>query len=212
MASLIMHLAISNKLKEIYNFSDDFLVGAMAPDLLKIIYTKDKTHYTKEIQLDGEIIRFPDIDKFLSENIGKNDEYFLGYLSHLVQDKIWFGEYIPRIAKRLSRDETMYYKDKSVHSNDDATLDLYNDYAIVGEYILNKYDKVDIFKLKETMKYYFKNVIHIEMDDIVDNEKIIYKAPQGKSLILFSYNLTDDYIDYSVNECQKYIDSIIKNK
>ena len=212
MASLIMHLAISNKLKEIYDFSDNFLVGAMAPDLLKIIYTKDKTHYTKEIQQDGEIIRFPDIDKFLCENKGKNDEYFLGYLSHLVQDKIWFGEYIPRIAKRLSKEEIMYYKDKSVHSNDDATMDLYNDYTIVGEYILNKYDKVDIFKLKENIKYYFKNFMQIEMDDIVDNEKIIYKVPQGKELILFSYDLADDYIDYSVNECRNYIDNIIKNK
>ena len=153
MASLMMHLAISNKLKEIYNYSDDFLVGAIAPDLLKKVYTRDVTHYIKQIQLEGEIRRYPDIDKFLNENKEKNDEYFFGYLAHLVQDKIWFNEYMPKVIKRLTREKCMYIKNNVIVSEREATLDLYNEYAIAGEYIAKKYDKVDSIGQRKERSY-----------------------------------------------------------
>jgi len=212
MASLIMHLAISNKLKKIYNFSDEFLVGSIAPDLLKKIYTKDKTHYTKQVQLEGEIRRYPDIERFLKENSERKDEYFLGYLVHLVQDKIWFDEYIPKVIKRISENECIYLKNNMKFSEAEATQRLYMDYSITGEYVFEKYDKIDLLKLKEYSKNYFKNNIKINIDEIIDNEKIIYETPENKELALFNYNLIDDYIKYSMAECQKYINNINGSK
>ena len=45
------------------------------------------------------IVKNSPVGKHL-ENVGKKTELVYGYLSHLVQDRIWFGEYMKRYVKR----------------------------------------------------------------------------------------------------------------
>ena len=50
MSSLITHMYIGNRIKEKLGLSDDFLVGQVLPDLLKINKLKrDESHYIKII-------------------------------------------------------------------------------------------------------------------------------------------------------------------
>ena len=212
MASLMLHLIISNEVNKEYNLSSDFMVGTVAPDLLKIVYGRDASHYNKQIQLEDEIRRFPDIEKFLNLFPNRNDDYFMGYLVHLVQDEIWFNRYVPKVIKRLSREKAMYYKDGSIHTTEDATQELYNDYYVIERYLIKKYGEYDIRKLKEDAKKYFKETENKDMDDVIENEKISYKNENIKELKIYSYNIVDDFINESIIECKRYIDKIKGSK
>ncbi len=205
MASLMLHLVISNELYKKFNLSSDFMVGTIAPDILKKIYGRDESHYTKQIQLEDEIVRFPDIEKFLQLYPNRNDDYFIGYLIHLVQDKIWFNNYATKVIKRLSREKAMYYKDGTVHDTEEATKELYNDYYVIERYIVNKYGEYDIRKLKDDMKRYFKETEKMDIDEVIENEKISYKNDNIKELKIYSYEIIDDFINESIEKCGEYI-------
>ena len=60
MSSLKMHMAISQKIKDEFNYSNMFLLGAILPDIIKLIIKNRKiSHFEK----DGII----DLDKYMSK-------------------------------------------------------------------------------------------------------------------------------------------------
>lgn len=61
MASLIMHLGITKILQNAYNLSDDILVGAILPDIMKKI--EEDTHYIDENDY------LPNINRYINTNI-----------------------------------------------------------------------------------------------------------------------------------------------
>ena len=118
MSSLKMHIAISTKLKEKFSFGNDFLLGAILPDIYKILLKEGnlrKTHFEIEKYI-------PNINKFCEEYKNKKSEIVYGYLAHLVQDKVWFDEYVRKYAEDLKDGNYRYVKDNAIHTEKDFLI------------------------------------------------------------------------------------------
>ena len=115
MGSITMHAVISKELQNKYNFSKEYMVGSVTPDILKNISNRKTTHYLKEYNDNGTIKLLPDIEEFIKINENKFDDYFFGYLVHLIEDKIWFDKYIPMFANANRRRKSYIFK-RSVSS------------------------------------------------------------------------------------------------
>lgn len=155
MGSLIMHLCVAQKLKEKYKFSDKFVIGQLMPDLLKLVgKDKDKTHYLEEVFENSGVKKLPNVLKYEQDNEGNlKDEKVLGYISHLVQDKIWFDKYIGKYAKTDANNvDRIHYLEYNITKSDkEFTEDIYNDYSNVNKYLVDKYN-LDINSVKNTLK------------------------------------------------------------
>lgn len=203
MGSTIMHLGISQMLKKKYNFSNDFLVGTIAPDIIKKLPNTDRatTHYLKEYKDDGKIKRLPDIDKFLNDNINEQSDYFYGYLAHLLQDRIWFKKYVPMCAEYTEEGAVRFLKNNTIHIEEDFSEEMYKDYAAVGEYILSGTD-LDLEIIKLETKAYFKDEL---INDIADNEIKIYVPIKNRENCFLSNEMITNYFNDCIEECDKYI-------
>ncbi len=74
MSSLKMHLAISEEVRKELNLSDDFILGSVLPDIIKmIIKDRKKTHFE-------DIEDIVNLDKFLRLQNKLNDEVVLRIL------------------------------------------------------------------------------------------------------------------------------------
>ena len=139
MGSLIMHLCIASKLKEKYHFSDKFLIGALKPDLLKMAGAKQEdTHYLEEVIEESGVKRLPNVLKYEESNKEHiKDEMTLGYISHLVQDKVWFDKYIGKYAKTDANDITKinYLQYGITKTDKDFSKDIYTDYTNLNKYL-----------------------------------------------------------------------------
>ena len=101
MASAIIHLAIAKELEKEFNIKNrkDYYLGSIAPDIAKQIgETKDKSHFI--INTDKDI---PNLDIYTTKykKFKKND-FELGYFIHLYTDKLWYEEFMPKIAEGTS--------------------------------------------------------------------------------------------------------------
>ena len=203
MSSLKAHLAISKKLQKEYFFSDVFLLGTILPDMLKIILKENKVRDSHFEEYENGMF-LPNIDKFCEKYKNKN-ELILGYLIHLVQDRIWFKEYIPKIIDKKDENNYIFIKDNTIHTFDQFRNAIYNDYSIVENYIKENYD-VDIYQIKKSIK---NMLLDNELINIIDDNLIDYDARSEKS-ILFNEEFIDDYIYDAFIKCKEVLDKIIK--
>lgn len=158
MGSLIMHLTVSNIIKEKYNLSDAFLAGSIMPDIYgKCKIPRDLTHFITTEKIDPDLARLPNIKYFInkySDNL--TNDLLLGYLCHLIEDRVWFREFIPKYAKVVSYvDNTiLFLNDKTIHNEKEFSEEIYFDYNKIDLYLLNKYN-LNINNIKETIKKYY---------------------------------------------------------
>lgn len=127
MSSYIMHLCISEKIRKDLNLGEKFLGGSVLPDLLKMTgELREKTHYIESVVKGGKIQQLPNIEKFKNDNTYITDkEVRLGYIAHLIEDYIWFSEYIPKYKKQYEQRKT----------KEDISMELYKDYNRLNKYI-----------------------------------------------------------------------------
>lgn len=205
MGSIIMHLGISKILKQKYNFSNDFLVGTAAPDIMKKLpnVERNMTHYIKEYENHGKIKRLPDIEKFLKDKINEQSDYFYGYLAHLLQDRIWFSKYVPMCADTTDegKDRVIFVKDNSMHTDKEFSLEMYKDYATVGKSILEK-TNLDLEEIKIEIKKYFNNEL---INNIVDNEIKMYDVIKNRENCFLTNEMINNFFEDCIEECEKYI-------
>lgn len=166
MGSFSMHIAISKKIKEKFSFGNEFMLGTVLPDLYKLLLeNKDLTHF--HIKVGDEYI--PNIEKFCNDYKNKKSETVYGYLVHLVEDKVWFTRYgTKKYVKKLEDGiHYKYYKDNTIHNEEEVIEDIYTDYAIIDKYLIKKYS-LDRKKINENFK---KSIL--ENKDIVEKEELI---------------------------------------
>ena len=218
MGSIAMHLAIGEKIKQKYGFTNKFLVGSILPDILKNIYTKDKSHYLKQVFFNEQILNLPDIEKYVNENnkkLKEKDEITLGYLAHLIEDRIWFRDYSGEFLHKAGLDkngEDLYtYKKedfKIIHENKATINKIYSDYNNLNTYILNIYP-YDINSIKEECESYFNNnkdYMKI-VDPLLTIDNNHYK--KNNEYYLFSEEIAKEYINISIKEVEKNIENLI---
>lgn len=201
MSSYIMHTVVSNIVKEKLNLTDKFVYGSILPDILKTkCQDRDKTHYIKEVRIDGDVRHLPDIDEALKDVDFKDKEINMGYIAHLIEDHIWFNLFIPSYAKVLGNNKVLFLKDGSIHEENEFSSAMYSDYYNINCYVVDKYD-VDIEKVKEG--------IYALMDrqeiDIVDKWLNVDCTKDINSNIFLTKESVDTYVDMTVNEVEKIV-------
>lgn len=186
MSSLKMHIAISKKIKEEFNLSNIFLLGAILPDIIKLIIGNRKaTHFEKQ----GII----DLDEFISKQKNLENELVLGYYAHLIEDKIWYELYM----------REKYFKLPEYSDNK-----LYNDYSFVDN-IFYKDRYIDMNTqnigkiLREAIEKININDICLrdgEIEDIINNDNIKSKLSQ----IWKDYSSDGNNYFYTINDATEY--------
>ena len=211
MGSLIMHICISNVVKERLGLPNSFLAGSVIPDLIKLSGVDSNiTHYSKLYTTDKGVKSLPDLDRFVIENTYKlEDKSTLGYYAHLVEDKVWFDDYIGKyiiwhddnleLITNLKTQKTCTYTSfsKGIHS----------DYNQVNNYIIQKYSL--------NMEMLLGNIVK-ELNN-QDLAKFLYsyslantateKNDQKRHFI--SDQDADDYIKKSIEITEKEIKKLI---
>lgn len=209
MGSLLMHVCVSNIVKEKLNLTNKFLVGTVMPDLIKL--EKDertKSHYLKKFVYNNGVKELPDINKFITDNKDNlNDEEKLGYLAHLIEDRIWFEKYIPKYIKCMNNNENLVIclKNGCFKDAKQFTNELYSDYMKIGDYIIDKYN-INSKKIREDLFYYLKKDIYREIVNkyILDKQYI-----NDKEMFFFTTQDINYYIKESVNEVLKILSEIL---
>jgi len=207
MSSIIMHIYISLKVQKELNLSNKFLAGAILPDMIKIMTkSKDITHYIKEYERGENKIRLPDLEKFLQDNKDKlNDEVTLGYYAHLIEDKIWFDEYIGSFAKCIDKENILYISDNTVHSYQEFKKDMYSDYVNVDSYIIEK-DNLDVDKIRLEIKDELRGY---NVDKLID-ENIVFPIKNNDVKVNFiSHEFLNKYINKSIKKVKEEINRIV---
>lgn len=210
MSSIISHVYISNILKEKYKLGDEFLYGAILPDILhKAIPAQRRkmTHYLRHGILYGSEGDYPDIERFIIENteILPKSQMMQGYLAHLIEDMLWFSIYIPRMTIEKDKKTIIYKKDNSVHTDDEFRNDIYSDYTIIDRYLLKK-TNLDIEKLqKEFLE--ISDDINLK-NTIKDNFKLF--DLRNENLILISFDMLEEYINASLEKVSIVLDKIYR--
>ncbi len=208
MSSIISHVYISNILKEKYKLGDEFLYGAILPDILhKAIpaQRREMTHYLRHGILYGSEGNYPDIEKFIIENteILPKSQMMQGYLAHLIEDMLWFSIYIPRMTIEKDKKTIIYKKDNSVHTDDEFRNDIYSDYTIIDRYLLKK-TNLNIEKLQKEFLA-ISDDINLK-NTIKENFKLF--DLQNENLILVSFDMLEEYIKASLEKVSIVLDKI----
>lgn len=210
MSSIISHVYISNILKEKYKLGDEFLYGAILPDILhKAIpaQRREMTHYLRHGILYGSEGNYPDIERFIIENteILPKSQMMQGYLAHLIEDMLWFSIYIPRMTIEKDKKTIIYKKDNSVHTDDEFRNDIYSDYTIMDRYLLKKTD-LNIEKLQKEFLA-ISDDINLK-NTIKDNFKLF--DLRNDSLILISFDMLEEYIKASLEKVSIVLDKLYR--
>ena len=202
MSSIISHVYISNILKEKYKLGDEFLYGAILPDILhKAIpaQRREMTHYIRHGILYGSEGDYPDIERFIIENkeILPKSQMMQGYLAHLIEDMLWFSIYIPRMA--IEKDK----KDNSVHTDDQFSSDIYSDYPIIDRYLLKKTD----LNIEKLQKEFLAISDDINLKNTIKENFKLFDL-QSENLILISFEMLEEYIKAATEKVNIVLDKI----
>ena len=209
MSSIISHIYMGNILKQKYNLNDEFLYGSIMPDVLtRTIDGQNKviTHYLRHGILYGSEGDYPDIERFLNENkyILPNSKMIQGYVSHLIEDMLWFSVYIPSIATKKDG-KIIFNKDNSIHTDPEFKSAIYSDYPLIDRYLINK-SNLNILNLREEFLRFTDD--EKLKDSIKDNFKLF--DIQEKELILLSIDKFEEYMERAINKVSLVLDQIYK--
>lgn len=209
MSSIISHIYMGNILKEKYNLNDEFLYGSIMPDVLtRTIDGQNKviTHYLRHGILYGSEGDYPDIERFLNENryILPNSKMMQGYVSHLIEDMLWFSVYIPSIATKKDG-KIIFNKDNSIHTDPEFKSAIYSDYPLIDRYLIKK-SNLNILNLREEFLRFTDD--EKLKDSIKDNFKLF--DIQEKELILLSIDKFEEYMERAINKVSLVLDQIYK--
>ncbi len=211
MGSIMMHLCISELYRKKHNLGDRFIYGSILPDIYKkTIMTKNESHYIKEIILNNEIARLPDIDEYIRINKNKNkDELTIGYLAHLIEDYVWFKDIIIEHVKESGINEygVMQYRYKKenyevLHDNKHFIENIYADYSNLDEYLIESVP-IDIEKIKEEIKSFLNN--DEKMNQAIDELIVVHKHIEGRDNFFITEEVVNNYINQSLELLEEKI-------
>ena len=203
MGSYLMHIGITEKVRRKLKLSTKFIYGSILPDLVKM-ETGDRTgtHFLKTIEDKDGIKRLPVIDDAISILSDKLDkEVRLGYIAHLIEDLLWFEKYIPSFATKLEEGKKQYLADNSVHSAEEFSKDIYEDYSKINSYMVEKCE-LDYAKLKQELSKIMseKEIEFLEKNDHMRDLKEIDTTKV----------ITKDKLDEYIKEAEEKVEVVIK--
>ena len=203
MGSIIMHLCISEKIRQKYNFSDNFLIGSVLPDIYKkVSMPREESHYLEYVKYKDQTLALPNIDEYMKLNISKNhDEITLGYLSHLIEDRIWFKDFIARYIKFIGQNKSgedlfRYQKEnfEIIHEDHDMKNELYQDYSYLNKIALSIVP-VNIDNIRKKCNSFFNN--DIKYLEVINKDISVIAPTIGRKNYFISEEDLKEYFDFS---------------
>ena len=183
----------------------DYYLGSIAPDIAKQIgETKDKSHFI--INTDNDI---PNLDIYTTKyrKFKKND-FELGYFIHLYTDKLWYEEFMPKIAEGTS----IKLLDGTIINakEEQITNMIYSDYTNVNIQIIENHN-MDLSLFYEEFKRPKTIITEIPIDklDILINKMgiIIENSKQERGYTFDIYPVEDfikEATEKLIEELKKY--------
>ena len=182
MASTIHHLSVGQLYIEKYlnNYKEEerkrFLLGTIAADwnsvekkTVGVLQNKRKISHFVTKDKSGEKLSFehyiPDIERFLQEYSSRlDDPFILGYLIHLITDKIWFEKIIPIFVERHLKEINPHVSNIKELNNEEYLnwyrSNFYHDFdvhdSIIGTIIFSKNNNFPHFD--------DSNLVNLEID------------------------------------------------
>ena len=153
-----VHLKIAHKLREKYNYTDDFIIGNVIPDTMNgyvvdnpsNIFHHSVTHYSSAEYTDFLEIN---INKFLNDNREKlNNKIILGTYTHLLAD-LYFNEYTQNHHFKKKDDKIVaILNDGKVEELMHPMILKQDDFKVFGDYFIkNKEVGNKISMTKDTL-------------------------------------------------------------
>ena len=202
MSSIISHIYMADKLKDRYKLKNEFLYGAILPDMLASteVYNKKETHYLKKFEINGNIGDYPDIERYINEN-------YKEYLTHLIEDQLWFSKYIPKLATKKGNDIILYSLDNSIHSEKEFSKHIYDDYPIMDRYLL-KDRNINMETLKK--EFLMLSTNNTITSNINKNFKLF--DLQCNKFNLLTTDLINEYIEEALSKVILILDEFLYKK
>ncbi len=199
-----MHICVSDIVKRNLNLTDKFVYGSILPDNIKSITgDRDGTHYIERVIVDGDRRSLPNIQQAIEELDIEDKEIRLGYIAHLVEDLIWFNNFIPTYAIDLGDNKIQYIKDDSIHGRDEYRDAMCTDYSNSSSYVVNKC-RVDIQKLLSSITNIAEDKRHKEL--ILKNTG----CPKDANITNNTF-MTKESIDKYIEVCTKEVEKVISS-
>lgn len=184
-AHYICGVLVANKLE----INDDaFLKGNLFPDYV------DKT---KHYRIPGKRFEIPDIDRFMKEEKMENELFKMGFLAHLILDKLFLDDYVINdIYSRVNESVDIFEVDK-----------IYRDYTNMSKGLLTHYllnlDEIDELMLPESE--------YIDIEKYRSNTDVIRES-NSEDLKYIDLDNFIHFLDTSVDEIYAYIKNIRKRE
>ena len=197
MASSIMHLAVTNELIKKYTFKDinRLKFGAVLPDAGQ----KQAGHI--KTGLWGYNKKGYDFEFFRSKfgNLMKEDDLYLGYYLHLVQDACY---------------RHFVYDIHHWNSHTPGNVEkLHNDYSIINSYVADKYKLHNDLKVpSEFEKEPINEICFYDVNWFMESlDKYFNEVPEG-DIFFFTREMADEYIEEAVEACEKELAALKEGK
>ena len=202
MASRIIHLSIANVVAKKVKIKDceRFFIGQMLPDVVDRnnvhhdeIYVK--THF-KKYNLGVKYYDFSDFYKLYKEKILEDDLY-LGYYLHIIEDAVF--------RKYIYIDLNLLVKKKDLNFTDT----LYNDYRIIGNFLIKKYNLK--YRFEDFLDNGINNIYKFDLDIFKKEFKEDFIKEGNGKCVYIDINDIEKFIELVSNMCINEISSIRKN-
>ncbi|WP_097149538.1 zinc dependent phospholipase C family protein [Ureibacillus acetophenoni] len=192
MGSRIMHLIIANRIADRLSIENrtEFLLGGIAPDAVS---PKDDSHfYTGDVQEFNRSIDYQGFFHKYRSHI--ENQYILGYYSHLIADDIWLkGFYLPWLRNRMETNKEIFQQ-------------YHNDFRLLNGKLLDYYGFKDdlrkslsiqpnIIDLDEVKSKDVINFIPYVIGDMDYDSDLVEK----EKLNVFTFDQIVGYIETSVD-------------
>lgn len=194
MASAIIHMCVAKKINNYLQMDERILtLGAIAPDISKLVgEDKIKSHFLDKGSRETGI---PNCDKFVKKyNSELNNSFEMGYLIHLLTDKYWFRDYIPKFIKDYTSETNATYEA--------LRQIIYNDYTSLNRDLIDDY-MLDLYCFCNDFKYPKSKITEIPTDKLnilVEKMGIIISNSYHKKLIMMPENEIIDFIEHVGNQ------------
>ncbi len=135
MPNIVAHYVCGKLVSKKLNINDkNYIKGNLYPD-----YVDKNKHY----RIEGYMFEIPDVDTFMREEQMNDRTFKLGFLTHLILDRLFLEEYvINNIYSNLDKKINIFVPDK-----------IYTDYTNISQRLLNHYnlnlDDIDNLMLRE---------------------------------------------------------------
>lgn len=158
MPGYIIHIAVAKEYtkkhkKQVKN-EEEFIKGAIAPDLIvkqnKNI-NKNETHYGKWGNGNTQI----NFNDFLEDKqVNLNNDYWKGYLLHLLTDYYFYHIYFDKETKKIT--------------NSDDVYQFHNDYDCINKELMEIYKIQPFEEIIDTIKFIDAQPKYLSKDKVID--------------------------------------------